>query len=216
MSGDIIHGWKKELNFFFFSPHKWPRKKISCLMRFQSAELLNKCGRTTETSGCSRLIILMLDTVSYMVALSNFHSKRQLDRVIISFGVNDAWFDSRGQAVGCFIACISHFQALGLAILGWKGCHGPIFTGKCDTKKRTYITYIRINIKDMQHIAAYFITVDLCAFKNTMAHLWMSLMIYWLLNKPVLFLGNGIVVTQCAFYLIHDMSNRFTQGLRLQ
>lgn len=39
------------------------------------------------------------------------------------FGFNDAWFDSRGQAVWLFRCFCISLKVLSLAILGWKACH---------------------------------------------------------------------------------------------
>lgn len=137
-------------------------------MRFQSAAALNKCGWTAETAGCSGSLMLMPDTVTYMgqvhQPLSNSTPKDSLTGSAAAghkFRVDEVWFDSRGQAVGCYSACVSPFKVFSWAILGWKGWihfHWKMWHRQEDTNS--------INREDIQHIVTYIITVDLCASKN--------------------------------------------------
>lgn len=136
---DVIYGWKVKRNISTPAPpflHKWPRKKISCLMRFQSTELHRMW------QDCTNMWLLQITnrnvrysparescTLSIFQCLplkTTWQGHRQ-------FRVNDAWFDSCVQAAGL---SPSSYLSLSTAPFSYFGMKRLPWTQKDVTQRR--------------------------------------------------------------------------------
>lgn len=122
VSGDIIQEAQGFGFFCFFVGFFLTgdlKRNIRHLMRFQCRGLMSVRGRTAEASGCSGTLMWLVREPLSNSSLPKKTAWRGQASVVQKFGVNDAWFDSGGRAVGCCTACISLFKV-------WRRMNGDV------------------------------------------------------------------------------------------